>query len=145
MPIPGPLGGGGATTGWETTGGGAGPVIGSRQPGGGAWVASVAAPAAAALAPAAQTAARDWAVPKTASETNGSTVGTLLAGAAYTAWLESNAAAPAASAKLRIAKVIGTSRLPTMAADATTMERNAESTQKLPKILFAPDQGVPLD
>jgi hypothetical protein len=67
----------------------------------------VATPAAAALAPAAQTAERDWAVPRTLSDTSGSIDADLLiAGAAYAAWAVRSAAAPAAKTLVRIADFI---------------------------------------
>jgi hypothetical protein len=72
-----------------------------------AWKIEAAPAGTAVLVLPAQTAARDWSVPNTLSDTNGSTpAGLLTTGAAETACVESKAAAPAANAQLRIAQNI---------------------------------------
>lgn len=83
MPNPPPPGGGGGGKSVVVTGGGVtvGCVTtGSKQPG---IPCAAAAPAATAADPAAQTAARDCAVPRTLSDTRGSTATLALSGAAY--------------------------------------------------------------
>lgn len=151
MPMPGPLatgatiGAGASATG--TTGGGV-VTTGNRHPGAGACAAVAAAAdvtagfaaAAAAAAVPAHNADREAELPSALSDTSGSSVARVTAGAAYTAWLETIAATPVAKIAVRILDVIDLPRSAKMAVNCFRMDVTPNEANGCDTFLTSPSR-----